>query len=202
MTQGDRVTVVLLAGGPATRLPGKLALDVEGEPMLVRSLRRLTALGWPCVVSVRAPLEPSLATAFEGCAVAYDQLEDAGPLGGLHSALAHVRSPLFFAAAADVPNLSAQFAARLLAMYDAVMPKPDAVLPTWPDRHVEPLAALYDRAAFARGAARALASGQRKVTAALEGADVFPYLVGPADEALFANVNTQADYDRVRAGAS
>ncbi|MBV8082314.1 MAG: molybdenum cofactor guanylyltransferase [Candidatus Eremiobacteraeota bacterium] len=202
MSDGDRVTVVLLAGGPATRLPGKLGLDVEGEPMLVRSLRRLTALGWPCVVSVRAPLEPPVAAVFEGSTVAYDRLADGGPLGGLHSALAHVRTPLFFAAAADVPNLSAQFAARLLAMYDAVTPKPDAVLPTWRDRRVEPLAALYDRAAFERGAARALQSGLRKVTAALEGADVVPYLIGQEDEALLANVNTQADYERVRAGAS
>jgi molybdopterin-guanine dinucleotide biosynthesis protein A len=201
VTEGARVTIVLLAGGPATRLPGKLALDVEGEPMLVRSLRRLTALGWPCVISLRAPLAPSVAQAMAGCAVAYDRVADAGPLGGLHSALTRVRTTLFFAAAGDVPNVSAAFVTRLLDAYDAAADKPDAVLPTWPDGHVEPLAALYDRATFERGAARALQAGKRKVTAALDGARVLTYAVGPDEEALLANVNTPADYARLQENA-
>jgi molybdopterin-guanine dinucleotide biosynthesis protein A len=71
------------------------------------------------------------------------------------------------------------------------------VLPTWPDGHVEPLAALYDCATFERGAAHALQAGERKVTAALDGARVLAYAIGPEEEALLANVNTPADYARL-----
>lgn len=195
----DRVTVVLLAGGPATRLPGKLGLDVDGEPMLVRAYRRLTHAGWPCVISVRAPL----AVPMPGDApyqVALDDVPDGGPLGGLRNAASLVRTPLMFAAAADLPNLSAEFAARLLVAYDGARPRtPAAVLPTWPDGHVEPLAALYDTQAYARGAAAALAAGRRKVTAALDGLDVLAYAAQPDDEDALLNVNTPQDYARLRA---
>ena len=199
MTESDRITVVLLAGGPATRLPGKLALDVDGEPMLARVYRQLTSTGWPCVISARA----QLGTRMPGNApyqVALDDVADGGPLVGLRTAAALVRTPLLFAAAADLPNLSIAFAARLLAAYDAAGSRaPHAVLPTWPDGKVEPLAAVYDAAAYARGAVAALAAGRRKVTAALDGLEILAYPVRPEDEEVLLNVNTPQDYERLRA---
>jgi molybdopterin-guanine dinucleotide biosynthesis protein A len=199
VTASDRVTVVLLAGGPATRLPGKLALDVDGEPMLVRVYRRLTLTGWPCVISARAPLGARMPgdASYE---VALDDVPDGGPLVGLRNAADLVRTPLMFAAAADLPNLSVAFASRLLAAYDAAGARaPHAVLPTWPDGKVEPLAALYDTQAYARGAAAALAAGRRKVTAALDGLEVLAYPVRSEDEDALLNVNTPQDYERLRA---
>ena len=199
MKAPDRVTVVLLAGGPATRLPGKLALDVDGETMLARVYRQLACTGWPCVISARRPLAARMpgAAPYE---VALDDMPEGGPLVGLRSAAALVRTPLMFAAAADLPNLSTAFTSRLLAAYDAAGTRaPHAVLPTWPDGKVEPLAALYDTAAYARGATAALAAGRRKVTAALEGLDVLAYPVQPEDEEALLNVNTPQDYERLRA---
>ena len=53
------ITVVIVAGGNATRLPGKLALDAGGLPMLVRVFRNVTP-GRPAVIA--APdLDPQLA---------------------------------------------------------------------------------------------------------------------------------------------
>jgi len=203
ITRCGALTVVLLAGGPATRLPGKLTLDVSGEPMLLRSIRRLTEEGWPCVISVRTPLATSLtvpSTEEVDWEVVADEVADGGPLGGLCTAARRARTPLLFAAAGDLPNLSAEFASRLLDAYHAVQPRtPAAVLPTWPDGHVEPLAALYDRDALVRGATEALAAGKRKVTAALEGLDVLAYPVGPDAETTLLNVNTPQDYERLRA---
>lgn len=199
MKEADRITIVLLAGGPATRLPGKLALEIGGEPMLARVYRQLTLTGWPCVISVRAPLSARM----PGDApyqVALDDVPDGGPLVGLRNAAALVWTPLMFAAAADLPNLSVAFAGRLLAAFDAAGPRaPQAVLPTWPDGKVEPLAALYDTAAYAHGAASALAAGRRKVTAALDGLEILAYPVRPEDEEALLNVNTPQDYERLRA---
>ena len=202
ITRCGALTVVLLAGGPATRLPGKLALDVSGEPMLLRSIRRLTEEGWPCVISLRTPFATPLtmpSTEEVDWEVVQDEVADGGPLGGLCSAARKVRTPLLFAAAGDLPNLSAAFASELLDAYHAALPRtPAAVLPTWPDGHVEPLAALYDRDALVRGATEALSAGKRKVTAALEGLEVLAYPVGREHEATLFNVNTPQDYERLR----
>ena len=205
MTKQD-VTVVLLAGGLATRLPGKLMLDVAGETMLARAYRQLTSSGWPCVVSTRhahaaqihAALERSQNAQGLPCAVeiAFDEIEHGGPLEGLRRGLNYVRTPLAFAAAADIPDLSAKFCAKLLAAYEeAPAPKPAAVLPTWPDGKVEPLAALYDVKLVARGADAALRSGRRKVTAAIDGLNVLEYPVTPEDAHVLRNINTPDDYE-------
>jgi len=197
MTQGE-LTIVLLAGGLATRLPGKLLLDVAGETMLARAYRRLTATGWPCVVSIRRAIASQVRTALADRApieFALDEVEDGGPLEGLRSALRLVRTRLAFAAAADIPNLSAEFAQRLLSAHDeAPEPKPAAILPTWPDGKVEPLAALYDAGAVMRGAEAALRAGRRKVTAALDGLGVLAYPVTPSESDVLKNINTPDEY--------
>src|ERR1700737_478967 len=100
------VTIVLLAGGKATRLPGKLSRAIGDEPMIVRVYRRLTSSGRPCIVSVREPLPAALAQHIPAPTVE-DRHGDVGPLGALASAAVQVRTPLLFAAAADLPNLDA-----------------------------------------------------------------------------------------------
>jgi molybdopterin-guanine dinucleotide biosynthesis protein A len=196
MREAGRITIVLLAGGLATRLPGKLTLPVGGEPMLVRVYRRLTSRDRPCIVSSRAPLEAALASSI-AAPVVVDDFEDAGPLGGLVSAAARVQTPLFFAAAGDLPNIDARFVDELEREFDRLAASgnaPEAVVPAWPDGMLEPLAALYDAAAFARAGRRALDAGRRRVTAVLDDMRVVRYAIGPEDEARLANVNTPDDY--------
>jgi molybdopterin-guanine dinucleotide biosynthesis protein A len=192
------VTIVLLAGGAATRLPGKLALPVNGEPMLVHVYRRLTADGTPCILSVRDRLDPRLAD-LSACEIVTDEISDGGPLGAILSCARKVRTPLFVAVAGDLPDIDSGFIAKLLKTFhdgDAAGDALDAVLPTWTDGKVEPLAALYATAPWIGGAERALAAGHRKVTAALDGLKVAAYRVTAADERMLANVNTPEDYER------
>jgi molybdopterin-guanine dinucleotide biosynthesis protein A len=196
MREAGRITIVLLAGGLATRLPGKLTLPVGGEPMLVRVYRRLTSVHRPCIVSARAPLDASLGSSIPA-PVVVDEYDDAGPLGGLVSAAAHVRTPLFFAAAGDLPGIDADFVDALDREFDRLAAAghvPEAVVPAWPDGKLEPLAALYDVKAFERAGRHALEAGRRRVTAALDGMRVARYAIGPEDEARLANVNTPDDY--------
>jgi molybdopterin-guanine dinucleotide biosynthesis protein A len=200
VTAPPRTTIVLMAGGLATRLPGKLSLPVNGEPMLVRIFKSLSASGRPCIVSARAPLDAALAASLPGPVVA-DELPDGGPLVGLVSAAAHVVTPLMFAAAGDLPNMDGAFVDALEAAYDAASASgvsAEAVVPTWPDGSVEPLAALYDSRAFLRCGRTALSTGKRNVTAAFEGMRVVPFAVRAEDEAKLANINTRADYEAHR----
>jgi len=195
-----RTTIVLLAGGSATRLPGKLALPIEGEPMLVRVYRRLVDGRRPCVVSARGPLDRSLAAKIDA-PVILDDLADAGPLGAIVTVASTLTTPLFFAAAGDLPDLDASFIDDLENAYDLdarTGEAPEAVVPAWPNGDIEPLAALYATSAAAAAGSVALASGRRRVSAMIDSLRVLRFDVRPQDEARLANVNTRPDYEVFR----
>ncbi len=190
------VTIVLLAGGQATRFPGKLASPIGDEPMLVRVYRRLTSTGRPCIVSVRDVLPSELARQVPAPTVA-DAYVDAGPLGGLASAAAQVRTPLLFAAAGDLANIHAGIVDALERRYHEETARsgvpPEVILPRHENGDVEPLAALYDTAALRESAAKTLAQGRKKVTQALEGLRVIYHEIGTDEAQAFVNINTAAD---------
>jgi molybdopterin-guanine dinucleotide biosynthesis protein A len=191
-----RVTVIIVAGGEASRLPRKLELPVLGIPMIVRVRQALATVG-ACIVAARVPFARSIAESLDA-RVVLDDRPGEGPLAALASAVSFVETPYFFAAAGDMPGLDASFVARIVsAAADAAWP--DAVVPMWPDGTMEPLAALYAAAPWSAAAAEALRAGRRNVTAALQGLRVVRYPLGTGDEATLANVNTPEDYRRALA---
>jgi len=192
-----RTTIVLLAGGSATRLPGKLSLPIHGEPMLVRIYKRLCDGRRPCVISARRPLDDAHAKAIDS-PVVFDDHGEVGPLGAILTVAASLTTPLFFAAAGDLPELEAAFIDDLEAAYDREARSgmaPEAVVPLWPNGDLEPLAALYETKAVIRAGSEALKSGRRRVSAMIEGMRVLHFDVRPQDERRLANVNTRPDYD-------
>jgi molybdopterin-guanine dinucleotide biosynthesis protein A len=196
------LTIVILAGGRATRLPGKLMLRVGNEPMLARVLHNMQKTGFPCVLSVREPLrgQPELGGAGR---VIYDEYDDAGPLGGLASAAARIATPLLFAAAADLPNLDGaalEALLRLRKVHEARTGRaPQGLVPRHADGRIEPLAALYDTKALALAARRMLARGRKKVSDALSELDLAYYAVPAAEAERYLNVNTPADLAKITA---
>ena len=195
-----RITIVVLAGGDATRLPGKLALPVDGEPMLARVLRVLSATGAPCLVAAGAR-PPEALDANLRIPVVYDEHPGDGPLAALASAAGAVDTPYFFAVAGDMPGIDAAFVARIVAAADAAG-WPDAIVPRHADGAIEPLAAMYKRDPWVASARTALAQGRRNVSAALDGLRVVYYDIVPEDESALANVNTPSDYERLRSASS
>jgi molybdenum cofactor guanylyltransferase len=192
----DQITVVLLAGGAATRLPGKLAMPIEGEPMVARVHRRLTSTGLACIASFRDANDPTRSL-LPSVDAAFDEAPGQGPLGGLISACAKATTPLIFAAAGDVPGLGVDFIGSLKDEYDrsrATGGDIEAVVPRWPDGTCEPLAALYDRAALERAGRETLASSERRVMAAVQRLQIAYHALADADRARLFNVNTSADY--------
>jgi len=194
-----RVTVIIVAGGEASRLPRKLELPVLGIPMIVRVRRALAPIG-ACIVAAREPFAQSIAAAIDA-RVVLDDRPGEGPLAALVTAASFVETPYFFAAAGDMPGLDASFAARIVkAASDASWP--DAVVPRWPDGTLEPLAALYATAPWSAAAAAALRAGRRNVTAALHGLRIAHYPLETGDAATLANVNTPEDYRRALASVA
>jgi molybdopterin-guanine dinucleotide biosynthesis adapter protein len=184
----DDVTVVIVAGGSASRLPGKLGLDAGGLPLLVRVYRNVSP-GRPTVIA--APdLAPELAAAIPAPRIG-ETGPKRGPLGGLLAAFAAVKTPWAFAVAGDAPFVDAAHVARLAA---ARQPGDEAIVPRHSSGQVEPLAALYDVAAFTRAGTLELAeSGALHKTIARLRAR----FVEVDDPRIFANINTPEDYARL-----
>ena len=97
---------MILAGGRATRFPGKLERHVDGEPMLLRVYRNARATGLPVYVAAGAPLSDALATRLD-VPVLLDRWPYAGPLRALLSACEALPHARMFAVAGDEPRVGA-----------------------------------------------------------------------------------------------
>jgi molybdenum cofactor guanylyltransferase len=153
------VDAVILAGGRATRMGGRVKafLEIDGEPILARQRAVLSPLVDRVAVSGDAAL-----FAASGLPVVVDELPGLGPLGGIGAALAWCRAPWLLVVAGDMPYLLAGAIELLLARRaDDV----DAVVPLVRDLP-EPLFALYSRRC-GDALARRLAAGRYKASGLL-----------------------------------
>jgi molybdopterin-guanine dinucleotide biosynthesis protein A len=180
--------IVILAGGAATRFPGKLEREIDGTPLLLRVYHRLRGSRRVFVAGrggFSGDVDAKLA-----CPVIVDRWPGRGPLAALVSACGAIEATRVFAIAADLPNVDA----ALLDDLDAAFRDGDqAVVP----RHAggdEPLAALYDRAAVLEHGYALLEAGRRSMRDLL--ARLHVRFVTSGSER-FLNVNTPADLERV-----
>ena len=188
------LSVIVLAGGEATRLPGKLALDAGDVPMLVRVYRNVSE-GRATTLSCKGTLPFEIDRYIDAPAVV-DRWALRGPLSGLISTMNEVQTPYVFAVAGDAPFVDAAFIDRLETQ---LRPGDEAVVPfrvVDGKRHIEPLAAIYAREAFVRLGLPVLLSGNGALRSVID--RLATRYVAVDDERAFANVNTPADYDAVR----
>ncbi len=188
-----RFGIVIVAGGRATRLPGKLTANAGALPLVARVLRNVRGAADEVVVSTSAELAAEMRGLVD-VPVLVDTEKARGPAGGMLAAFATMREPVIFAVAGDAPFIDAAFATRLAAQWRS---GDEALVPIHAtpggQPQSEPLAALYDRAAFLREAAGILRGGRGALRLVLEA--LLTRYVNVADDALaFTNVNTPEDY--------
>jgi molybdopterin-guanine dinucleotide biosynthesis protein A len=183
-----------LAGGEATRLPGKLALDVGELPMLVRVYRNVSP-GRATWLSTKGPLAPELAAHIDAPQVV-DRWPLRGPLSGLLSTLSEMRTEWVFAVAGDAPFVDAAFIDSLEV---SITPHYEAIVPMHDDekQRIEPLAALYRREAFLREGMPVLLGGEGALRLVID--RLKTRFVPVREQRVFENVNTPADYAKLRA---
>jgi molybdopterin-guanine dinucleotide biosynthesis protein A len=187
------ISICILAGGEATRLPGKLALAVGDVPMLVHVFRNVSP-GRETFISTKGSLPPEVDVQLDAPMVV-DRWPRRGPLSGLLSTMNEMRSEWVFAVAGDAPFVDAAFVDRLAAH---IAPDDEAVVPAHAGdaRRIEPLAALYRREAFLREGTPVLLGGDGALRLVI---DRLRTRFVPIDEqTIFANVNTPADYAALR----
>ena len=178
------LAIVILAGGRATRFPGKLEATLDGEPLLARVYRHVRNIA-PTMIAGRDTFSGAL-DALLDCPIVVDRWPDRGPLGGLLSAAHETTASRVFALAGDAPLVTGDIVNVLLAAWhdgdEAVVPDHDGRL--------EPLAALYQREALMREAWECLHGEDRSMHALLARLRVRRVT---CDAVVFANVNTSAD---------
>ncbi|HEV3092573.1 MAG TPA: molybdenum cofactor guanylyltransferase [Candidatus Cybelea sp.] len=140
-----REAVALLAGGAQRRFPGKLERELRGKPLMLHAFETVRASGYPVYVCGKATFAPELDAALDAPLIV-DRFPGEGPLSALLGACELIPAERIFAIAADMPRLPADHLERLAA---EMQPGDEAVVPQH-EGGIEPLAALYDRAALLR----------------------------------------------------
>ena len=188
------IGVAVLAGGEATRFPGKLYVDAGDLPLLVRVYRNVSP-GRETMISCKGALPYEIDLLIDAPAV-IDRWPLRGPLSGLLSTLSELHAPWVFAAAGDAPFIDAAFI-DMLATH--IEDGDEAVVPYRMhsgERQTEPLAALYARDAFIREGLPVLLHGNGSLLAVID--RLATRFVAVTDERVFANVNTPQEYEAVR----
>ncbi|HUR50815.1 MAG TPA: NTP transferase domain-containing protein [Mycobacteriales bacterium] len=128
---------VVLAGGRARRMGGvpKPALEVAGRSLLDVALAALSDAAVRVVVGLVSPRAGALVTS--------EQPPGGGPVAALAAALAHVSSPVCVVLAADLPFVTADHVAQLVASMDG-----RSAVAVDREGREQPLLAAYDVAAL------------------------------------------------------
>lgn len=191
-----RVSAAILAGGRASRMRGadKSALVVGGARIVDRQRAALAAVADDILI-VGGPQPPAAGSSIP---VIPDAIADAGPIGGIYTALGAAAHPWVVVVACDMPFVTAGLFTRLVEEADADV---DCVIPR-STRGLEPLCALYACTAidYVR---RLIDEGERRVGRVAEGLrcrELAPEALAALDMdgRLFENVNTPHDYARAR----
>ena len=130
-------TAILLAGGCSTRMGrDKRHLEVNGTSLIKDTYGCLTALFDQVLISIGSPeiLVP-------GARHVRDVRENAGPLGGVVSAMAEADHPLVFVMACDIPDPPGDFIRHMVKQAEEY----DVVVPVDEGGHYETLFAVYRR---------------------------------------------------------
>jgi molybdopterin-guanine dinucleotide biosynthesis protein A len=134
--------VILLAGGEAVRFPEKLEHRIDGKAMLEQAYDRVRGAGWPVYVAGKGSFSRELDAHLQA-PLFIDRKRGRGPLHAFLGVCANVRERRLFAVGGDQPHIDLDVMHRLAAAWEH---GDEAVVPTH-DGRIEPLGALYDRAA-------------------------------------------------------
>jgi len=175
----------------------KSALAIGGHPIIERQLAVLRALTQDLLIVAN----DATRFAATGVRVVPDLVPDAGPLGGLYTALMSTASPYIVIVACDMPFLAVPFLRHLVTRIQDAAIDQDAVVDVAVPRTADgyhPLCAVYGRPLLPRIAER-LARRDLEMAGLIREARRIE--IGPdelaqfdPDAVLLCNVNTPHDY--------
>lgn len=133
----DNVTLAIVAGGKSSRMgTDKAFVPLNGKPMIEHVLAAVTGLGNEVIIISNNPKR----FATYPLPIFSDNYLDAGPLGGLQTALSSAQNPFILVVACDMPWLNRALLAHMLSLRNSA----DVIVPRWLS-HPEPLHAVYHK---------------------------------------------------------
>jgi molybdopterin-guanine dinucleotide biosynthesis protein A len=184
----SELAIVILAGGEGRRFPGKLERRIGQHALLLTVYNHMHG-AYPVYISARATFSREIDAALD-CSVIVDRWEGRGPLGGLATVASTIGATRLFAVAGDAPAVTLDV---LHALEDAWRTGDEAAVPAH-SGGIEPLAALYDRAALLREATLAMDAGSYSMHGLIERLRARHV---PMASEYFVNINTEADLVRI-----
>ncbi len=186
MIDANDITGVILAGGKSSRMgQDKALLEYNGKPFIQHIAEALLQV----FQRVNIISDKKKEYAFLGLPIHADIFHDSGPLGGIHSALAHATTPSVFIISCDTPFISAEVIAEMLARAC-----PGEVTITDDGTNMHPLVGIYP-ATLLRELYEVLSTGRKKVRAFLERSSSHPSILKlPHWQQQLRNINTPTDY--------
>ena len=136
ITAAEQCTIAILAGGKSNRFPpNKLLIAWKGKPLIQHTISNI----------LRTPHRLSLITnqkddfSFLGLPTYSDIYANKGPLGGIHAALRHAKTPVIWVIAGDMIYMDESILGLLFQYSGGV----DCVIPENNKGQPEPLCGLY-----------------------------------------------------------
>lgn len=149
------LTLAVQAGGKSTRMgQDKSFVPFDGRPMIEVVIDRVAGLGAELILITNKPD----AYAHLGLPMFGDMFLDAGPLGGIYTAVHHAAHPHTLVVACDMPRLNRALLQYMIDLREIA----DIVVPRW-DKFPEPLHAIYSKACL-EPMREKLAAQQYKIT--------------------------------------
>jgi molybdopterin-guanine dinucleotide biosynthesis protein A len=186
MIASENITGAILAGGKSSRMGQDKALLVyDGKPFIQHIAETLLQV-FPQVIIVSDKTE---GRAFLGVPVYADIFHDSGPLGGIHSALAHATTSYVFVTSCDTPFVNTSLIHKLCAEAH-----PDNITIPTDGKHSQPLIGIYP-SSFLHILHNDLVAEKTKVSEFFARNRQFvSTFVLPQYEQMLTNINTPADY--------
>lgn len=181
------LTGIVLAGGKSSRFGQDKGLFVyHGKALVEHSLVTLRPLCDELFISTN---NPEAYEAF-GIPCIPDTYKDAGPLGGIHSALSHAKNDKTAIISCDTPHIPTHLYIRMMQ----AMGSHDVVLPVH-GGFAEAMCSIYSKACLPV-IKKALLTGKRKILDAIKPLNtLFLDIEQEAfyDKRIFHNINTRED---------
>ncbi|MCI8401689.1 MAG: molybdenum cofactor guanylyltransferase [Lachnospiraceae bacterium] len=193
MRDGAETAMVLLMGGKSSRMgTSKAYLTWEGEPFWQRIAREMAGCG-PLYLSVAADFaDPELSSSYR---LIRDEVEAAGPMGGLLSVMGSLSEDAFFICACDMPLMSRGYIRRLLRLWQERQGEWDGLMVKSAGGRIYTTAGIYHRRLLPAVRER-IAVGNYRMMALLRDSRIWylPEEELGEDQKALTNLNTMEEY--------
>ena len=164
-TQVGQLGAIILAGGEATRLPGKCFRMLGGKQLILHVFERISQVTEDIVVSVRtAQQADTVKQLLQATPIVQDSIQGQSPLVGLVSGLRASRKPYIFAAPCDTVFIDPDVIRLLLQRAIGN----DGAIPMAEGNLLEPLCAIYRRESVLLAGETSIQNGRMSILAMIE----------------------------------